>query len=109
LKNGETANEEVIELKPGYLKYRVSDYTTEQAKPLEYGIGEFKFIPVDNNSFLLHWKYSFKLKKKSFPGNLGCIGRGLFKWRFIDADWADYMDSSITAIQMHSERKVIVE
>jgi hypothetical protein len=104
LKNGETANEEVVELQTGYFRYKVTDYTTEQAKPLEYGVGEFRFIPVTENSFLLCWKYSFKLKEDKFPGNIGCIGRGIFKKIFVDSDWAEYMDSSINAIQAHAKR-----
>lgn len=106
LKDGESANEEILEKNPRYFRYRVWDYSLKQAKPIEYGIGEFRFVPVTDNSFLICWKYSFKLKNDMFPGTLGCLGRALFKWTFIDRDYADYMDVGLNAIKAHAEGKM---
>jgi len=103
LKDGESAKEQVLELRARYFKYRVSDYTLEQAKPIEYGTGEFWFVPLAENSLLVRWKYSFRLKGNFFPGNLGWLGRRLFKWSFLDRDYAEFMNVGIHAIKAHAE------
>jgi hypothetical protein len=37
------------------------------------------------------WTYSFKLKDDVFPGNLGGLGRFLFRVGFLDRDYAAMM------------------
>ena len=106
LEDGETAIEEVVALESRYLKYKVTDYTFSKAKPIEYGIGEFRFVPLTKNRLLVIWKYSFKLKENLFPGNLGCLGRTLFRWSFLDSDYAEFMNSSAGAIKAHGERNM---
>jgi len=104
--DGETVVEQVIELKPGYFKYLVTNYSMNNAKPIEYGIGEFRFSPLTKSTALVHWKYSFKLKNNEFPGKLGCLGRQLFKWSFLNGDYAEFMNASINAVKAYGEREI---
>ena len=95
-----TAAEEVIENKPGsQFKYKVWNYSSEVAKPIEYAVGEFIATPISANKSLVKWTYSFKLKTSVFPGNLMAPGRFLFKKSFVDGDYAVFMASAAEAMK----------
>jgi hypothetical protein len=92
LADGSTAVEEVTESLAGqYFRYKVWAYSTEVARPIEYGLGEFLLSPVDASHTRVTWTYSFKLRSNVFPGNAGWLGRWLFKKSFVERDYADMM------------------
>jgi hypothetical protein len=94
------ASEEVIEnVSEREFKYKVWNYTSNVARPIEYAIGEFKAIPLSQAKSQVTWTYSFKLKDNEFPGYLAAPGRFLFKKSFVDSDYADFMTSAANAMK----------
>jgi hypothetical protein len=108
LSDGSTLEEQVLEVeassKFNRFRYMVWNYSTRQARPIEYGIGEFRDAEVDPTHTHIVWTYSFKLKEHEFPGYLGPIGRMLFHWVFLDRDYAEMMRATLSAGKMDAER-----
>jgi hypothetical protein len=101
LSDGSTLEEQVLELEHTAtfhrFRYMVWNYTTKQARPIEYGIGEFRDTAIDSAHTHIVWTYSFKLKDHEFPGYLGALGRSLFTWVFLDRDYAAMMRATLKA------------
>jgi hypothetical protein len=108
LADGGSATEEVIDNTPdGYFSYKVWGYTLRAARPIRYGKGEFWYLPADaGESTIVRWRYSFKLRGDRFPGVLGPLGRFLFTKFFLDRIYADFMKSSISALERYALRPV---
>lgn len=103
LADGSTAVEEVIENKSDeYFSYKVWGYTLAAARPIEYGKGEFWYLPADSGQTTLRWRYSFKLRGNRFPGMLGPFGRLLFTKAFLNRTYAPFMRSSLEAIKRYA-------
>jgi hypothetical protein len=98
LTDGNTAEEEVLSRDDQHLRYLVSNYTSPQASPIQYAVGEFRFSDA-GDATRITWSYSFKLRRDKFPGSLGSFGRFLFRLNFLDLDYADFMESVGVAIQ----------
>jgi hypothetical protein len=98
-----TAEEEVLEQDETHLRYFVSNYTSPQAEPVEYAIGQFRFSPIEGGTHVV-WSYGFKLRSDRFPGSWKALGRTLFRLRFLNADYADFMDAVKGAIQRFALR-----
>lgn len=95
LTDGTTTEEEVLEREDtptaGHFRYIVWNYTTPKARPIVYGVGEFRTVQMDADHTRITWTYSFKLKDDAYPGELGAFGRWLFRVRFLDRDYAAMM------------------
>jgi hypothetical protein len=78
-------------------RYIVWNYTSPQARPIEYGVGEFRDSQIDAGHTQIVWIYSFKLKDNKFPGYLGAFGRYLFRVGFLDRDYAAMMRATLRA------------
>ncbi len=78
-------------------RYIVWNYTSPQARPIEYGVGEFRDSQIDAGHTHIVWTYSFKLKDNQFPGYLGAFGRYLFRVGFLDRDYAAMMRATLHA------------
>ncbi|MBC8067414.1 MAG: SRPBCC family protein [Deltaproteobacteria bacterium] len=98
LADGHTAHEEVLDCDRGRLRYFVTRYTTPQARPIEWGLGEFTFTPAGATT-QVRWRYSFKLRSGTFPGWLGGLGRALFRSRFVEPEYAPFMAAVVHEIQ----------
>lgn len=99
LADASTAIEEVIENTPGTrFRYKVGHYSSEVAKPIAYGIGEFQTDAIDAGRTRVTWTYWFKLHDDRFPGYLGGTGRWLFRLSFMDSDYAEMMQTSAKAM-----------
>jgi hypothetical protein len=103
LEDGNSAEEEVLEQDEKHLRYLVSNYTSPDVKPVAYGLGEFRFSPTEVGTHIV-WSYSFKLRSDQFPGSWKALGRTLFRLRFLNADYADFMESVKGAIQSFALR-----
>jgi hypothetical protein len=103
LNDGNSAEEEVLERDESHLRYLVSNYTSRQADPVEYAIGEFNFSPIEGGTHVV-WSYAFKLRPRQFPGSWNALGRTLFRLSFLNADYADFMDSVQGALQRFALR-----
>ena len=103
LADGSSTLEEVIDDKANeYFSYKVWGYTLRAARPLQYGRGEFWYLPADNGrSTDLRWRYSFKLRGNRFPGALGPLGRFLVTKTFLDRAYADFMRLCLSAIERY--------
>lgn len=102
LADGSTALEEATDNQPGKVfSYKVWNYTTEVAKPIEYGLGSFQLEEIDAGHTRVTWTYSFKLRGDRFPGSLGGLGRWLFKTTFMERDYADMMAVSAKAMSTY--------
>jgi len=99
LSDGSTLLEESLEEEHTSTFYRfryiVWNYTSPQARPIEYGVGEFRDSQIDAGHTHIVWTYSFKLKDNQFPGYLGAFGRYLFRVGFLDRDYAAMMRATL--------------
>jgi hypothetical protein len=84
---------------------RVWNYTSRKARPIEYGVGEFRDSEIDGRSTHVVWTYSFKLKDHQFPGYLGALGRYLFRVRFLDSQYAAMMRGTLEAGKATAEKE----
>jgi len=78
-------------------RYVVWHYTSPQARPIEYGVGEFVDTQIGAQRTHIVWTYSFKLKDHTFPGYLGPLGKYLFHIGFLDRQYADIMRGTLKA------------
>lgn len=103
LTDGSTLEEQVLERQQSDHAYRfryvVWNYTTKQAKPIEYGVGEFVYTDLGGGRTRIVWTYSFKLKEHEFPGYLGAFGRYLFRVTFLDRQYAAMMRETLKGNQ----------
>ena len=109
LSDGSTLEEQVLEVEASKsfnrFRYMVWNYTSKQARPIEYGIGEFRDTGIDPLRTHIAWTYSFKLKGNEFPGYLGALGRTLFHWVFLDRDYAAMMRATLEAGKVDAEKQ----
>lgn len=98
LRDGNTAHEEVLACDEGQLRYFVTQYSSPEARPVEWGLGEFTFTALEDRTHVT-WKYSFKLRQNTFPGWLGGLGRTLFRKQFLESDYAEFMNAQVLDIQ----------
>jgi hypothetical protein len=107
LTDGSTLEEEVLQSErdsnSSRFRYIVWKYTTEKARPIEYGVGDFHFSQMDGGHTHITWVYSFKLKEHNFPGNLGALGRFLFRTYFLDREYADLMRGVLNGYKTDAE------
>jgi hypothetical protein len=110
LADGNVADEEVLEQDERHLRYLVTNYSTPEAAPLRYGIGEFVFEPGEalgarpDAITRVRWRYTFHLRTDRFPGSLGGLGRWLFRRSFIEGDYARFMEVQVKDIRAFAER-----
>lgn len=109
LSDGSKLEEQVLELErnktSSRFRYIVWNYTTQQARPVEYGIGEFRHTDMPGGRTHIVWTYWFKLKDHEFPGYLGALGRYLFRIGFLDRQYADMMRATLQAGKTTAEQR----
>jgi hypothetical protein len=99
LKDGTSAHEEVLSGDVSHLRYRVTQYTSESAKPIDWALGEFTFSESGPAHTAVTWRYSFKLRESTFPGALGGLGRSLFRGLFMKPKYVPFMQAISAEIQ----------
>jgi hypothetical protein len=112
LTDGTSIEEEALQREDeptsSHFRYIVWNYTTPKAKPIAYGVGEFRTVQVDTGHTRITWTYSFKLKTDVFPGELGSLGRWLFRVRFLDREYADMMKDVLNGYKQDAETRQMV-
>lgn len=107
LTDGGSVEEEALEREQtassARFRYIVWNYQTPKARPIAYGVGEFRSYQADGSHSRVIWTYSFSLKKDVFPGNLGALGRFLFRVAFLDRDYAAMMRSVLNGYKATAE------
>ena len=95
LTDGSTTVEEVLEREQSassyHFRYVVWNYTSPQARPIAYGVGDFQFTQSVLGRTHIYWSYSFQLNRNRFPGYLGDLGNFFFRVGFLDRQYADLM------------------
>jgi hypothetical protein len=108
LTDGTSTEEEALEREDsstsGHFRYIVWNYTTPKARPIFYGVGDFKTVQQDPDHTRITWTYSFRLKGDTFPGELGALGRWLFKVDFLERDYAAMMKGVLRDYQETAEK-----
>jgi len=109
LTDGTSTEEEALEHEDlatsSHFRYIVWNYTTPKAKPIAYGVGEFRTVQLDAGHTRITWTYSFKLKSGVFPGELGAFGRWLFRVRFLDGEYAAMMKDVLNGYKQDAEQR----
>lgn len=112
LTDGTSTEEEALEHEDSatssHFRYIVWNYTTPKAKPIAYGVGEFRTVQLDAGHTRITWTYSFKLKNDAFPGELGAFGRWLFRVRFLDGEYAAMMKDVLSGYKQDAEQRPAV-
>jgi len=85
-------------------RYVVWNYTTAQARPIEYGVGEFRYSQIGQGRTHIVWTYAFKLKDHEFPGSLGALGGFLFQVGFLDRQYAAMMRGTLENSRAAAEK-----
>ncbi|MGO9453361.1 MAG: hypothetical protein ACLQDV_20290 [Candidatus Binataceae bacterium] len=85
-------------------RYVVWNYTTEKARPIVYGVGDFHYTAIAGNRTHVTWTYAFQLNRQRFPGELGGVGDFLFRVGFLDRQYADLMRTTLDGIKTTAER-----
>jgi hypothetical protein len=112
LSDGSTLEEQVLVREQDNHSYRfryvVWNYTTAQARPIAYGLGEFLYSDMGDGSTRVHWTYSFALNRHRFPGYLGSFGDFLFRVGFLDRQYADLMRGTLKGLKTDAESGPVV-
>jgi hypothetical protein len=107
LTDGSTLVEQVLERAETegtfHFRYVVWNYTSEAARPVQYGVGDFLYADLGDGRTRVIWTYSFKLKEQNFPGYLGSFGRVLFRVGFLDRDYAAMMRGTLDGTKESAE------
>jgi hypothetical protein len=107
LTDGSTVEEQALERerteKSYQFRYVVWNYTSEKARPIVYGIGNFAYSETSDGSTHIAWTYSFQLNRQRFPGYLGSLGDFLFRKGFLDRQYADLMRGTLTGYEATAE------
>lgn len=107
LTDGTSTEEEPLERENAannsHFRYIVWNYSTPKARPIAYGIGEFRTVQLDSHHTRIVWTYSFKLRDETYPGKLGAIGRWAFRVYFLDRDYAAMMKAVLGGYKVDAE------
>ncbi|HTZ89818.1 MAG TPA: hypothetical protein VMA71_05735 [Alloacidobacterium sp.] len=99
LTDGSTLEEQVLERtvtnNTFHFRYVVWNYTSPVARPINYGVGDFHDTEEGNGHTHVIWSYSFQLNEQRFPGDLGALGRFLFRVGFLDCQYAAMMRGTL--------------
>lgn len=99
LTDGSTTEEQVLDNERtetmARFRYVVWNYTTDKARPIRYGVGEFVRTQLEDGRTRVVWTYSFALNRSRFPGFLGPLGDYLFRVGFLEGDYAEMMRSTL--------------
>lgn len=94
LDDGSTALEEVmISRLPERFRYVVWNYTSDAAKHVRYGVGEFRFTP-EREGTRVEWTYS--LAPNGWPATW-------FLGRFVKRDYREMMEASLQVMKRNAE------
>jgi hypothetical protein len=88
-----------------HFRYEVWNYTTVQARPVAYAVGDFLETDLGDGRTHIHWTYAFRLRGNEFPGYLGPLGRFLFRKFYLDTRYAELMRGALAVRKANAERE----
>ena len=86
-----------------HFRYEVWNYTTPQARPVAYAVGDFLETDLGDGHTHIHWTYAFRLRQNEFPGYLGPLGRLLFRKFYLDTRYAELMRGALAVRKATAE------
>ncbi len=96
IKDNSSALEQILVCElPERFRYVVWNYTSDAAKYVRYGVGEFRFEAIDQNRTRVHWTYAFEARGWPASWFLGSFVRG---------DYREFMVSSLATMKRLAER-----
>lgn len=104
---GSTEEKVLVNIRSGnihHFRYEVWNYTTPQARPVTYAVGDFLETDLGEGRTAIHWTYAFRLRPDEFPGYLGPLGRVLFRKFYLDARYAELMRGALTVRKASTEQ-----
>jgi hypothetical protein len=104
---GSTEEEVLVNTYEGnihHFRYEVWNYTTPNARPVSYAIGDFLETDLADGRTRIHWTYSFQLRPNEYPGYLGALGRVLFRRFFLDTRYAELMRGALAVRKETAEQ-----
>lgn len=108
LTDGGSTQEQILEnTRSGnthHFRYEVWNYTTPQARPVAYAVGDFLETDLGDGRTDIHWTYAFRLRANEFPGYLGPLGRVLFRKFYLDSSYAELMRGALTVRKTSAEQ-----
>ncbi|PTQ13209.1 hypothetical protein CLG96_03555 [Sphingomonas oleivorans] len=108
LSDGSTLVEQILvrreEASPAEFRYVVWNYSTRQARPIEYGVGRFVHTQLRDGRTLVRWTYGFQLRRNRWPGFFGAFGDFLFRKFFLERQYAQMMRDTLSASKAAVER-----
>jgi hypothetical protein len=109
LTDGGSTQEQVIDnARSGnthHFRYEVWNYTTPQARPVAYAVGDFLETDLGDGRTRIHWTYAFRLRPDQFPGYLGPLGRMLFRKFYLDTRYAELMRGALAVRKAAAEQE----
>jgi hypothetical protein len=86
LTDGSTLEEEVLQREQTSdsfrFRYVVWNYTSEAARPILYGVGDFHDSDLGDGRTRIVWTYSFVLKRERFQATWAVLADSFFAWAF---------------------------
>jgi hypothetical protein len=104
---GSTEEQVVANARSGnthHFRYEVWNYTTPQARPIIYGVGDFVETDLGDGRTRIHWTYAFRLRPDRFPGYFGPLGSMLFRIFYLDTRYAELMRGALAVRKANAER-----
>lgn len=87
-----------------HFRYEVWHYTTPKARPVAYAVGDFLETDLGDGRTRIRWTYSFRLRPNTFPGDLGALGRLIFRRFYLDTRYAQFMRGALTVRKALAEQ-----
>ncbi len=104
---GSTEEQVIANVREGnkhHFRYEVWNYTTPQARPVIYAVGDFLESDLGDGRTHIHWTYAFRLRGDRFPGYLGAFGKFLFRKFYLDTRYAKLMRGALAVRKADAEQ-----
>lgn len=109
LSDGSTLMEQLLENRvsatEARFRYIVWNYTSATARPISYAVGDFVRTQMPTGETHVRWTYAFKMNRTRWPGMLGFVGDQMFRWWFLDGDYAKMMRATLAADKQRAEKR----
>lgn len=104
LSDGSVILEQVVARQAnGLFRYVVWNYTSDSARAVRYGVGEFRYTALEGGRTRIDWTYSFKLDETRIPGALGPLAAPVFRLVFLDRAYAALMRDTLAIMKTYVE------
>jgi hypothetical protein len=108
LSDGSTLVEQIRETsvtpERAVFRYVVWNYTSAQARAVEFAEGHFVREQQRDGTTRVMWTYSFHLRPGVFPGNMGAAGRFGFRKLFLERSYATMMRNTLMLEKRRAEQ-----